>query len=122
MLGSGPFGELIAIEYFELAGGMFNFFAFALLLLNMINGRLLQGTAKPVGLAMAGLGLIAMAIYCTGLIGVRAGWLEEGLRPDRYLQNVAGTALLIGLGTSMFLFPRFMSWFDSWLDRRYPKS
>lgn len=109
MLGSGPFGELIAIEYLQVVAGSFILIGFGFAVLNMLNGRLHREGSKQVGVAMMALGSLAAVIYVAGLVCVRMGWLEAGFRPDRLAENLVGALGFIALGAMITALPRLLN-------------
>lgn len=121
MIGSGAFGEFIAIERLQVVAGsliMLGMFAFLVMLMNGEGRRQykLHGLTLIVPSALAGI------IYIVCMTGLGLGWFEPGFRVYTVRENFIGSLLGIAMGMVIFNLPRLLDRIAAWRDRRHRNS
>jgi len=124
-LGSGPFGEYVAIEWLQLIAGLpmaLSILGFLFALVKRVTGKIDDHAVGVAGLVMVGASGFAATIYLIGFACINAGLMWEGAFPHRLSDNLLGSVLFFFLGLAVYLFPKQLDRLDRWLSRRKPRA
>ena len=123
-LGSGPFGEFVAIEWLQVVGSAPIVLSAVLLLYAMLKhllGLIDGGDVADVGYMMmlaSGFGAI---VYIIGFACIYTGLMWEGLFPERLPQNLLGSGLFFMMGLFIDLLPGILNRIDIGRARKHPR-
>lgn len=123
-LGSGPFGEFIAIEWLQVVAGVPVLLSAILLVLMMLKHLLRLtdvGDVADAGYLMMIASGFAAIVYIIGFACTYTGLMWEGVFPQRLPQNFLGSGLFFLLGLAIDLYPNLLNRIDDWHDRRRHK-
>jgi len=123
-LGSGPFGEFVAIEWLQVVAGVPILLSAILLVFMMLKHLLRLADVEDV----AGVGYLMMIasgfaaiVYIIGFACTYTGLMWEGVFPQRLPQNFLGSGLFFLLGLAIDRYPNLLNRIDDWHDRRRHK-
>lgn len=122
-LGSGPFGEYVAIEWLQLVGGVpvaISIIAFLFAIFKRVTGQIDDHAVGVAGLVMIGASGFAATVYLIGFACIYAGVMWEGAFPQNLSDNLLGSVLFFFLGLAIYFFPKQLDRLDRWLSRRNP--
>ncbi len=120
-IGSGPFGEMVAVEWLQVVAGTPMVLMMLILLLAMakrVSGQIDDQAVGSVGYGMMVASGFAAALYLTGLACIQFGILWEGMYPHRLPQNLLGSGLFFLMGLLTHKLPKLFGPFDKWLNDR----
>lgn len=120
MLGSGPFGEMVAIEWLQIVAGtpmVVMMFVLLLAMMKRVSGQIDDQAVASVGYGMVAASGFAAVVYLIGLACVYTGLMWEGLSPDRLPENFLGCGLFFLIGLVTYKLPKLFGPFDKWLNR-----
>lgn len=120
MLGSGPFGEMVAIEWLQIVAGtpmVVMMFVLLLAMMKRVSGQIDDQAVASVGYGMVAASGFAAVVYLIGLACVYTGLMWEGLSPDRLPENFLGSGLFFLIGLVTYKLPNLFGPFDRWLNR-----
>ena len=122
-LGSGPFGEIVAIEWLQVVAGLPIILSCALLVLATMKRFIGQADDHGVGAAgvimMAASGFAAI-VYLIGFACIYTGLMWEGAFPHRLPENLLGSVLFFLLGLAIYAFPRVLDRIAASRKSRHP--
>ena len=127
-LGSGPMGDLIGIDYFHLTAGLFNviglfgFWGTTFIRVSLDGTSGLSAHFKSLGLFVIACGGVASTIFLLGMAGANSGLIEVAYTQVLPIDQFGGSLLLIAMGIMVASIPALARRYDSWLDRRYPRT
>lgn len=124
-LGSGPFGEYVAIEWLQLIAGLpmaLSILGFLFAMVKRVTGQIDDHAVGVAGLVMVGASGFAATIYLIGFACIYAGLMWEGAFQHRLSDNLLGSVLFFFLGLAVYLFPKQLDRLDQWLSRRKPRA
>ncbi len=124
-LGSGPFGEYVAIEWLQLVAGVpvaLSILALLFAIFKRVTGQIDDHAVGAAGLVMIGAAGFAATVYLIGFACIYAGVMWEGAFPHRLSDNLLGSVLFFLLGLAIYLFPKQLDRLNRWLSRRKPRA
>jgi len=124
-LGSGPFGEYVAIDWLQLIADLpmaLSIIGFLFAMIKRVTGQIDDHAVGVAGLVMVGASGFAATIYLIGFACIYAGLMWEGAFPHRLSDNLLGSVLFFFLGLAVYLFPKQLDRLDQWLSRRKPRA
>lgn len=119
-LGSGPFGEMVAIEWLQIVAGtpmVLMMFVLLFAMMKRVSGQIDDRAVASVGYGMVIASGFAAVVYLIGLACVHTGLMWEGMFPYRLPQNFLGSGLFFLIGFVTYKIPKAFGPFDKWLDR-----
>lgn len=124
-LGSGPFGEFVAIEWLQMVAGLPIFLSVILYLFAMfkwLTGEIDAHGVGSVGVVMIAASGFAAVVYLIGFACIYTDLMWEGAFPHRLPENLLGSALFFLLGLFIYTAPKLLDRIDEWREHRHPRA
>lgn len=122
-IGSGPFGEMVAVEWLQIVAGTPMFLIIFVLLFAMtkrLSGQIDDEDVGDVGYVMMLVSGFSAIVYLIGLSCIYTGLMLEGMFPDRLPQNLLASGGFFLIGLFIYRFPKMLDRIGKWRDGRRP--